>query len=135
MYRENKKYNPDLVERARLLRKAMTYEERKLWYLFLYRHYVKWYRQRVMGNFILDFYCAKAHLAIEIDGGQHYTKQGIAYDEERSQYLLKFEVNVVRYSNDDIKKRFDEVCKDIDRKVKKLIADPLRSEAASVPLE
>ena len=71
-----------------------------------------------MGNYILDFYCARAHLVIEIDGGQHYTEQGLAYDEERSRELLKFDINVVRYTNDDVKKRFKEVCEDIDRKVK-----------------
>ena len=71
-----------------------------------------------MENYILDFYCARAHLVIEIDGGQHYTEQGLAYDEERSRELLKFDINVVRYTNDDVKKHFKEVCEDIDRKVK-----------------
>lgn len=96
----------------------MTPEERKLWFLFLAKHPMRWYRQRVMGNFILDFYCAKAHLVIEIDGGQHYTEQGIAYDEERSQCLLQYGLNVVRYTNDDIKKHFKEVCEDINKKAK-----------------
>ena len=116
--KKDSKLNPILLERARTLRKNMTPAEKKLWFLFLTKYPVRWYRQRIMGNYILDFYCARAHLVIEIDGGQHYTEQGLAYDEERSRELLKFDINVVRYTNDDVKKRFKEVCEDIDRKVK-----------------
>ena len=116
--KKDSKLNPILLERARTLRKNMTPAEKKLWFLFLTKYPVRWYRQRIMGNYILDFYCARAHLVIEIDGGQHYTEQGLAYDEERSRELLKFDINVVRYTNDDVKKHFKEVCEDIDRKVK-----------------
>ena len=75
------------LEKAKALRRDMTPHERKLWYLFL-RHYpVKIYKQRIIGPFIADFYCASAKLVIEIDGSQHYDDDGAAYDAERTAYL------------------------------------------------
>ena len=65
----------------------MTPHERKLWYLFLRKYPVKIYKQRIIGRFIVDFYCASARLVIELDGSQHYEPQGLAYDAERSQFL------------------------------------------------
>ena len=58
----------------------MTPHERKLWYLFLRKYPVKIYKQRIIGRFIVDFYCASARLVIELDGSQHYEPQGLAYD-------------------------------------------------------
>lgn len=66
-----RKHNPALTERARTLRKQMTPEERHLWYDFLRSYPVRFLRQKVIGNAIVDFYCAKATLAIELDGSQH----------------------------------------------------------------
>lgn len=106
-----------MLDRARNLRKAMTPAERKLWYLFLKDYPVRWYRQRIMGSFILDFYCAKAHLAIEIDGSQHYSEEGYAYDEERTKELEKYRIKVLRYSNADINQRFELVCQHIHKKI------------------
>ena len=68
------------LENARRLRREMTPHERKLWYLFLRRYPVKIYKQRIIGRFIVDFYCASARLVIELDGSQHYEPQGLAYD-------------------------------------------------------
>ena len=62
----------------------MTQQEWNLWYFYLRNHRLKWYRQRIIDRFIVDFYCHAAKLVIEIDGGQHYTEQGIAYDTERT---------------------------------------------------
>jgi len=76
------------LENARRLRREMTPHERKLWYLFLRRYPVKIYKQRIIGRFIVDFYCASARLVIELDGSQHYEPQGLAYDAERSQFLM-----------------------------------------------
>ena len=71
-----KKYNPVLVPFARELRKAMTKEERHLWYDFLRPYPVKFQRQKVLGQYIADFYCSKARLVIELDGSQHYETEG-----------------------------------------------------------
>ena len=66
---------------ARRLRRDMTPQERKLWYEYLRTYPVKFYKQRIIESFIVDFYCAPARLVIEIDGSQHYTEQGQCYDE------------------------------------------------------
>ncbi len=126
------KLNSNLLDRARTLRKEMTPEERKLWYLFLKDYPVRWYRQRIMGNFILDFYCAKAHLAVEVDGSQHYSEEGLSHDEERSRELLKYRIKVLRYSNADINKRFETVCQDIHKHIEMITP---QSPAVTAPLE
>ncbi len=112
-------YKDVLYENARELRKNMTRHEKRLWYQFL-RHYTqKFYRQRVVGNFILDFYCVKAHLAIEIDGAQHYTESGEKYDNRRSEILKERGIEVLRFSNFEIDSNFEGVCMAIDMAVKK----------------
>lgn len=92
----------------------MTPHERKLWYLFLRNYPIKIYKQRIIGSFIVDFYCHRAKLVIEIDGSQHYEENGIAYDEERSAYLQSLGLKVVRYSNREITWNFKKVCEQID---------------------
>lgn len=110
-------YNGKLLPYARRLRREMTPHERKLWYMFL-RHYpVKIYKQRIIGSFIVDFYCASACLAIELDGSQHYTPEALAYDFERSVYLTKQGVEVLRYTNSDVDTDFDTVCHHIDQQI------------------
>ena len=91
----------------------MTPHERKLWYLFLRRYPVKIYKQRIIGPFIADFYCASTKLVIEIDGSQHYD-DGAAYDAERTAYLESYGLRVIRYSNREIDREFPAVCQQID---------------------
>ncbi len=98
---------------ARELRKNMTKEERKLWYTFLRTLPVKFVRQHPMGRYIVDFYCAEAKLAIELDGSQHYEEAGEAYDRNRDRYLRALGVEVVRYSNYQIAKEYEVVKRDI----------------------
>lgn len=105
--------NNNLLENARELRREMTPQERKLWYLFLHKFPVKFYKQRIIGPYIVDFYCASAKLVIEIDGSQHYEKAGQVYDIKRTEYLSKMGLRVVRYSNADINYRFNQVCDSI----------------------
>lgn len=68
----NRKYNKELVSIAKTLRKNMTNEENHLWYDFLKVYPIRFYRQKVLGKYIADFYCSKAKLVIELDGAQHY---------------------------------------------------------------
>ena len=110
---------------ARRLRREMTPQERKLWYLFLRKYPVKIYKQRIIGKFIVDFYCASAKLVIELDGSQHYEAQGIAYDAERSVYLEALGLKVLRFSNRDVDRNFRGVCDQIDVTVRERIQDPL----------
>jgi len=107
------KKNNRMLPRAKELRRDMTPQERKLWYLFLRKYPVKIYKQRIIESFIVDFYCASAKLVIELDGSQHYTEQGQAYDAERSVCLSRYGLKVLRFSNADIDQRFNAVCEAI----------------------
>lgn len=108
-------YDKKLKSRADELRKNMTQQEWNLWYFYLRNHRLKWYRQRIIDRFIVDFYCHAAKLVIEIDGKQHYTEQGIAYDMERTQVLQEYGLKVLRYTNQQLEDNFQEVCWDIER--------------------
>jgi very-short-patch-repair endonuclease len=111
--------NDDLLGNARKLRRNMTPQERKLWYLFLKDYPVKIYKQRIIGPYIVDFYCSGAKLVIEIDGSQHYEDTGKGRDTERDRYLTGLGLEVVRYSNADINARFKNVCLDIHQHIRK----------------
>ena len=113
------------LENARRLRREMTPHERKLWYLFLRKYPVKFYKQRIIGRFIVVFYCASANLVIEVDGSQHYEAQGIASDSERSAYLEELGLKVLRFSNRDIDRDFRSVCEQIDIVMQNRLQDPL----------
>ena len=102
------------LENARRLRREMTPHERKLWYLFLRKYPVKIYKQRIIGRFIVDFYCASAKVVVELDGSQHYEPQGLTYDAERSQFLTALGLEVLRFSDRDIDRDFRGVCDQID---------------------
>jgi len=103
-------YNNKIISAARNLRKDMTPQEKRLWYDFLRNHPAKFYRQRIIENFIVDFYCAKAKLVIELDGSQHYTVQGIAHDEGRASILESLDLKIIRFANPDIDTNFSGVC-------------------------
>lgn len=111
-------YNGDLIKYAKELRKNATPWERKLWCYFLKDYSVRFQRQKVICNYIVDFYCAKANLAIELDGGGHFTEEKMKSDCKRTDSLLKLNVKVIRFSNLDVDKNFYEVCSQIDREVK-----------------
>ena len=98
---------------AKSLRKNMTKQERHLWYDFLKQLPVQFYRQFTIESYIIDFYCPKARLAIEIDGSQHYEDEAVQYDIKRTKALESHGIAVVRYTNRDINERFTAVCDDI----------------------
>ena len=111
--------NFKMLETARKLRREMTPQETKLWYRYLRTYPVKIYKQRIIESFIVDFYCAEARLVIEIDGSQHYTEQGMCYDEERSQILRAYGLKVLRFSNRDVDQNLDGVCAVIDQTIQR----------------
>lgn len=113
-----RKHNSQLTLRARTLRKNMTKEESSLWYNFLKNHPLRFLRQKVIDNYIVDFYCHKARLVIEIDGSQHYTNNGVLKDRIRTEHIEKRKLTVIRISNYDINHNFIEVCEFIDNLVK-----------------
>jgi very-short-patch-repair endonuclease len=73
----NTYYNKNLISNSKILRKNMTKEERKLWYQFLKKLPLTVHRQKIINNYIVDFYCAQAKIVIELDGSQHYEEKGI----------------------------------------------------------
>ncbi|MBQ8359857.1 MAG: endonuclease domain-containing protein [Oscillospiraceae bacterium] len=106
-------HNPKLAENAKYLRKNMTKEERHLWYDFLKELPMMVHRQKVIGKYIVDFYIARQKIVIELDGSQHYEKEGQCADLVRDTYLKSLGMRILRYSNADINCRFEAVCRDI----------------------
>lgn len=119
----DKKYNKKLVPIAKTLRKNMTDEEKHLWYDFLKGYSIRFYRQKVLGKYIADFYCSKAKLVIEIDGSQHYDDIGLAYDKRRTEFIEKYDLTVLRIPNNEIRENFNNVCEYIDFTVKQRISN------------
>ena len=113
-----KAYNKENISLAKALRKNMTPWERKLWYDFLRNYPVRFQRQKAIGSYIADFYCAKARLIIELDGGGHYTPEQAGKDEQRTNDLNAMNLTVVRICNLDIDRNFHGVCEHIERLVR-----------------
>ena len=109
----NKTHNPSLRPFAQKLRRDMTAEERKLWYFFLKQLPMTFNRQKVIGPYIVDFYCAGAKLVVELDGSQHYEGLGVDHDRVRDEYLTGLGLRVLRYTNVDVHRNFNGVCEDI----------------------
>ena len=105
--------NKNLTPNAQTLRKNMTRQERHLWYDFLKSLPITFHRQKVIDNYIVDFYCAQHKLIIELDGSQHYEGQGVIKDQKRDEYFNSLGITVLRYSNLDVDKNFRGVCEDI----------------------
>ena len=95
----------------------MTKEERHLWYDFLKRLKVNVKRQKVIGPYIVDFYIPSKKIVIELDGSQHFEKDGREEDIERDNYLKSLGITVLRYPNNDINLRFEAVCEDISNHI------------------
>ena len=109
-----RKHNKELVSVARMPRKNMTKEEKHLQYDFLRTYPVRFSRQKVLGNYIADFYCAEAKLVIELDGSGHYTDEAKEYDEKRTAFLEKYGLKVIRIPNTEINNNFRGVCEYIN---------------------
>lgn len=110
-------YDKKNIPFAKELRKNMTPWERKLWYQFLREYPIRFQRQKSIGNYIADFYCAKAKLIIELDRSQHYQEQGIFHDDEKNRYYESLSLNVLHFSNLDVDKNFRSVCEIIHETV------------------
>ena len=106
-----------LLRNAKALRREMTPWERRLWYTFLKRYPTHIYRQRVIGPYIVDFYCDAAKLAIELDGSQHFEAPGLTHDDARDAYLAERGIAVLRIPNREVDLHIEEVCKWIDREI------------------
>ena len=118
------KHNKQLVPLAKQLRKEMTKEERHLWYDFLRGYPIRFSRQKVLGKYIADFYSAKAKLVIELDGSRHYKNDNMQKDTERTDFLKKYGLTVIRIPNNEINENFQGVCEYIDSAVKQSLSQP-----------
>ena len=119
--------NPKLTPIAQRLRKNMTKEETRLWYGFLRKLPFRVNRQKVIGKYIVDFYCASKKTAIELDGEQHFKGEGLQRDRERDAYLESKRITVLRYSNYELKTNFDGVCNDIYYRLTGVITEPQKN--------
>ncbi len=121
-----KEYNKENIPLAKTLRKNMTPWERKLWYDYLRSYPIRFQRQKATGNYIVDFYCAKAGLVLELDGGGHFTANQAKKDELRKSEIESMNLTVMRICNLDIDRNFCGVCEAIDLTVKGLSLSQLR---------
>ena len=108
------RYRRDLKTRAQILRRDPTPAERKLWFEFLRSHSYKFTRQKPLGTYIADFYCAQKQLVIEVDGDSHFTVLGEAYDQRRTEVLAFQCVCVLRFTNTEVMQQFEAVCARIE---------------------
>jgi very-short-patch-repair endonuclease len=115
------RYRPHLKARARDLRRDPTPAERKLWFEFLSTHFEKFTRQKPLGRYVADFYCARHRLVIELDGDSHFTDASQKHDEIRSQALAYWRIAIIRFTNSDVLQQFEAVC----AKIEEALARPL----------
>jgi len=92
----------------------MTKEESLLWYRFLCKYPLRFRRQYVIGNYIVDFYCHQAKLVVELDGSQHYAPEDTEKDRIRTVYLESHGLRVLRFTNLEVLQQFRTVCEAID---------------------
>ncbi len=107
-------YNPKLKDRARELRATMTEAEKMIWHNFLKKFRFRVTRQKPIDNYIVDFYCSKLRLVIEIDGEIHHTVEGSEYDLERDATLCGYGLTVMRFTNHDVMNNLDAVITSIE---------------------
>ena len=110
-------YNPNLMTRAAAMRKNMTPAEFKLWQRFLKNFRFKVYSQRPIDNFVVDFYCSKLNLVIEIDGSVHDSWEVKVSDKERTEILQNYGLKVIRFSNKEVEENFESVCRKISEQI------------------
>jgi very-short-patch-repair endonuclease len=111
-------YTKDSKRLSQKLRKEMTSYEKHLWYDFLRSYPVQFRRQKPFATYVVDFYCAKAKLVVELDGEHHWDEEEQFHDEQRDKYLNSIGLRVLRFSNHQLMDNFSEVCGMIDRTVK-----------------
>ena len=132
----DRKHNTELTDKAKQLRKNMTDEERHLWYDFLKNYPIRFLRQKVIDNYIVDFYCHQARLVVELDGSQHYENDGLEKDRIRTEKIESRNLTVIRIPNNAVHSNFRSVCEYIDLYVQQALREknPPVSLSADSPL-
>jgi very-short-patch-repair endonuclease len=109
--------NVELKGASRELRSGATAQEERLWYCFLRDFRPRFTRQRIIGNYIADFFCHKAKLVVELDGSQHYQPDIAANDAARTEYFNALSIEVIRFPNREVDGKFEYVCDTISAAV------------------
>jgi len=117
-----RKHHKQLIPLAKHLRKEMTKEERHLWYDFLRQYPVRFCRQKVLGKYIADFYCAEAKIVIELDGSQHDAPDERQNDADRTAFLEAYGLTVIRIPNNEVSRNFRGVCEYIEAAVQQSLS-------------
>lgn len=118
----------ELAQRANTMRNNQTYYERLLWLHFLRTYPISFVPQKVIGNYIVDFYCRKARLSIELDGDSHYSIRQREYDRVRTTFLEVLEIKELRFTNTEVVENFEGVCEAIHIEVQRRRNDVLTQE-------
>jgi very-short-patch-repair endonuclease len=114
---------PDIFKKAKELRRYETEAEKRLWAKLCRNRMsgLQFRRQHPINRFIVDFYCAKIKLVIEVDGNIHEIPENKVYDIGRSQILNDFGITVIRFSNNQIIGDIEYVLNSIEENVKQLM--------------
>jgi very-short-patch-repair endonuclease len=112
-----------LRDKARDLRNNSTSQENQLYYQFLRRFKCRIHRQKVIGYYIVDFYCHRAKLVIELDGGQHFEEKNLNQDVLRTRYLEDQGLLVLRFTNWEVDHQFAQVCERIEEVAELRVAE------------
>lgn len=113
----------NLCERSAFLKRNMTLAEKKLWSSFLREYPLYFVQQKVIGPYIVDFFCNKVRISIELDGSQHYQPKNKERDEKRTAYLKMLEIKELRFPNTFIWSNLEGVCELIHTEVQKRRTD------------
>jgi very-short-patch-repair endonuclease len=125
------RYAASLKGQARALRKSLTESETALWSRLRGKHLlnIQFYRQRPIGQYIVDFFAPRARLVVEVDGSQHMGKNHLQRDKNRDQYLTGLGVKVLRFDSRVVLTETDAVMEVIYR----TITDQLNSKIPPIP--
>jgi len=113
------RYNGNLKQPSRELRENMTDAERHLWAKIRMKQLkgYQFYRQKPIGDYIVDFFCPRAKLVIEIDGSQHFSDETSQYDRIRDEYMSSLGLRVLRFTNTDVLTHTDGVVERIEEEI------------------
>ena len=125
-------YDHKLIEYARQLRREATRQEKRLWYDFLSKYPIRFQRQKAIWTYIVDFYCHAVRLVIEIDGDQHGEPAAVSYDTQRTAFLERQGLKVIRFTNQEVDTSIDAVCCTINRVILERLT-PDQAEAIKLP--
>jgi len=116
-------YNRNLKQLSRQLRDNMTDAERHLWARIRMKQLkgYQFYRQKPIGDYIVDFFCPKAKLIIEVDGSQHFVNEMIEYDRIREEYVSSLGLRVLRFTNTEVLKHVEGVVERIEEEMSRKI--------------